>query len=57
MSLHLHQVSQADILEFKLEILFLVPYSNKNLHVLICSPKKGVSTTTYWQMTHIWWYL
>jgi hypothetical protein len=33
MSLHLHQVPQADMLEYKLEILLLVPYSNKNLHV------------------------
>jgi hypothetical protein len=27
-----------------------------NLHVWICSPK-GVCTTTYWQMTHLWWML
>jgi hypothetical protein len=27
MSLHLHQVPQADMLECKLEILLLVPYS------------------------------
>jgi hypothetical protein len=56
MSLHLHQVPQADMLECKLEILLLVPYPNKILHIWICSPR-GVSTTTYWQMTHIWWHL
>jgi hypothetical protein len=33
MSLHLHQVPQSDMLECKLEILLLVPYLNKNLHV------------------------
>jgi hypothetical protein len=55
MSLHLHHVPQADMLECRLEILLNVPHP-KNLHVWICSPR-GVSTTTYWQMTHIWWHL
>jgi hypothetical protein len=55
MSLHLHHVPQADMLECRLEILLIVPHP-KNLHVWICSPR-GVSTTTYWQMTHIWWHL
>jgi hypothetical protein len=27
----------------------------QNPHVWISSPR-GVSTTTYWQMTHIWWH-
>jgi hypothetical protein len=56
MSLHLYHVPRADMLECRLEILLVVPYPNKNLHVWICSPR-GVSTTTYWQMTHIWWHL
>jgi hypothetical protein len=33
MSLLLHHVPQADMLECKLEILLVVPYPNKNLHV------------------------
>jgi hypothetical protein len=56
LSLHLHHVPQADMLECRLEILLIVPLRIKILHVWICSPK-GVSITTYWQMTHIWWHL
>jgi hypothetical protein len=33
MSLHLHQVKQVDMLECRLEILLVIPYPNKNLHV------------------------
>jgi hypothetical protein len=33
MSLHLHHVPHADMLEYRLEILLVVPYPNKNLHV------------------------
>jgi hypothetical protein len=43
------------MLECTLEILLNVPHT-KNLHAWICSPR-GVSTTTHWQMTHIWWHL
>jgi hypothetical protein len=32
-TLHLHHVPQADRLECKLEILLVIPYPNKNLHV------------------------
>jgi hypothetical protein len=32
-SLHLHQVPQADMLECRLEILLVIPYPNKNMHV------------------------
>jgi hypothetical protein len=33
MSLQLHHVPQTDMLECRLEILLVVPYLNKNLHV------------------------
>jgi hypothetical protein len=39
MSLHLHHVPHADMLECRLEILLIVPHP-KNLHICICSPSK-----------------
>jgi hypothetical protein len=41
MSLHLHQVPQADMLECKLEILLLVPYSTIKPARLNMQPHKG----------------
>jgi hypothetical protein len=39
MSLHLHYVPQADMLECRFEILLIVSHP-KNLHIRICSPNK-----------------
>jgi hypothetical protein len=39
MSLHLQHVPQADMLEYRLEILLIVPHP-KNLHIWICGPNE-----------------
>jgi hypothetical protein len=41
MSLHLHQVPQADMFECKLEILLVVPYPNKKPARLNMQPQRG----------------
>jgi hypothetical protein len=41
MSLHLHQVPQADMLECKLEILLLVPYSIIKTYTFEYAAPKG----------------
>jgi hypothetical protein len=56
MSLHLHHVPQADMLECRPEILQIVPHPN-NLTFEYAAPMKGVITMTYCQMTHVWWLL
>jgi hypothetical protein len=56
MSLHLHHVPQADMLECSLEILL----NNPNLKTCTfeyAAPQMGFSTMMYWQMTHVWWLL
>jgi hypothetical protein len=49
MSLHLHHVPLANMLECRLEILQIVPRPNKTYTFEYTAPIKGVSTTTYWQ--------
>jgi hypothetical protein len=41
MSLHLHEVPQADILECRLEILLIVPHPNKPARFKMQPNKKG----------------
>jgi hypothetical protein len=53
MSLHLHHVPQADMLECSLEILLNNHYL-KTYTFEYAAPQMGVSTMMYWQMTHIW---
>jgi hypothetical protein len=57
MSLHLHHVPQVDMLECRLEILQIIPHPNKSAHLNMQPQIKGVSITTYCQMTHILWLL
>jgi hypothetical protein len=52
MSLHLCHVPQADMLECRLEIIQIVPHP-KTCMFEYAAPIKGISATTYWQMTHI----
>jgi hypothetical protein len=41
MSLHLHRVQQADMLECRLEILLIVPHLNKPAHLSMQTHKRG----------------
>jgi hypothetical protein len=54
MSLHLHQVPQADMLECKLKILLLVPYSTIKPAHLNMQPQRGQYNNVLANDTYLW---
>jgi hypothetical protein len=54
MRLHLHQVPQADMLECKLKILLLVPYSTIKPAHLNMQPQRGQYYNVLANDTYLW---